>query len=98
MSVRSLQSKLVVLVFEELHWADPTSLDLLRACRPRRSSAAARFGYDPTCVPTALGLRSHHSLISLSPLDRAGVTRMVGEISAHHALSKELIEGVNERR
>ncbi|HZZ21567.1 MAG TPA: hypothetical protein VFE60_02840 [Roseiarcus sp.] len=42
-------------------------------------------------------LRSHHSLISLSPLDRAGVARMVGEISARHGLSKELIEGVNER-
>jgi hypothetical protein len=37
-------------------------------------------------------------LISLSPLDRAGITRMVGEISARHGLSKELIEGVNERR
>ena len=36
-------------------------------------------------------------MISLSPLDRAGVARMVGEISARHALSKELIEGVNER-
>jgi predicted ATPase len=42
-------------------------------------------------------LRSHHSMISLSPLDRAGVARMVGEISARHALSKEVIEGVSER-
>ena len=36
-------------------------------------------------------------MLSLSPLDRAGVARMVGEISARHALSNELIEGVNER-
>ena len=36
-------------------------------------------------------------MISLSPLDRAGVARMVGEISASHALSKEVIEGVSER-
>ncbi|HZZ24133.1 MAG TPA: hypothetical protein VFE60_16825 [Roseiarcus sp.] len=36
-------------------------------------------------------------MISLSPLDRAGVARMVSEISARHALSNELIEGVNER-
>jgi hypothetical protein len=42
-------------------------------------------------------LRSHHSVISLSPLDRAKVARMVGEISARHALSKEVIEGVSER-
>jgi predicted ATPase len=42
-------------------------------------------------------LRSNHSLISLSPLERAGVARVVGEISARHALSKEVIEGVSER-
>ena len=42
-------------------------------------------------------LRSHHIVISLSPLDRAGVARMVGEISSRHALSKEVIEGVTER-
>jgi predicted ATPase len=42
-------------------------------------------------------LRSHHSVISFSPLDRTGVARMVSEISARHALSKEVIEGVSER-
>jgi predicted ATPase len=42
-------------------------------------------------------LRSHHSVISLSPLDRADVARMVGELAAHHALSKEVVEGVSER-
>ena len=36
-------------------------------------------------------------LLSLSPLDRAGVARMVGGISAQHALSKDVIEGVSER-
>jgi tetratricopeptide (TPR) repeat protein len=35
--------------------------------------------------------------LGASPLDRAGVARMVGEISARHALSKEVIEGVSER-
>jgi tetratricopeptide (TPR) repeat protein len=42
-------------------------------------------------------LRSHHIVISLSPLDRAGVAQMVGEISSRHALSKEVVEGVTER-
>jgi len=42
-------------------------------------------------------LRSHHSVISLSPLDHAGVARMVSEISARHALSKEVVESVSER-
>ena len=42
-------------------------------------------------------LSSHHSVISLSPLDRVQVAKMVGEISARHALSRDIIEGVNER-
>ena len=92
------RSQPVVLAFEDLHWADPTSLDLLRAFADR--GAQAPLLVLATTRPefrAPWSLRSHHSLISLSPLDRAGVARMVGEISARHALSKELIEGVNER-
>jgi predicted ATPase len=83
---------------EDLHWADPTSLDLLRALADRGAQApllllaTTRPEFRPPW-----SLRAHHSVISLSPLDRAGVARMVGEISAPHPLSKELIEGVSER-
>jgi class 3 adenylate cyclase/tetratricopeptide (TPR) repeat protein len=92
------RSQSVVLAFEDLHWADPTSLDLLRALGERGAQtpllllATTRPEFRPPW-----SLRSHHSVISLSPLDRAGVARMVGEISARHALSKEVIEGVSER-
>ncbi len=92
------RSQPLVLAFEDLHWADPTSLDLLRAFTDR--GAQVPLLVLATTRPefrAPWSLRSHHSLISLSPLDRAGVARMVGEISARHALSKELIEGVNER-
>ena len=92
------RSQPVVLAFEDLHWVDPTSLDLLRALADRGSQAPLLLL--ATTRPefrAPWSLRPHHSLISLSPLDRAGVARMVGEISARHALSKELIEGVNER-
>ena len=92
------RSQPVVLAFEDLHWADPTSLDLLRAFADR--GAQAPMLLLATTRPefrAPWSLRSHHSLISLSPLDRADVARMVGEISARHALSKDLIEGVNER-
>ena len=92
------RSQPVVLAFEDLHWADPTSLDLLRAFADRGAQvpmlllATTRPEFRPDW-----SVRSHHSLISLSPLDRAGVARMVSEISARHALSKEVIEGVSER-
>ena len=64
------------------------------AARRRRSCilATARPEFRPPW-----SLRSHHSVISLSPLDRADVARMVGELAARHALSKEVVEGVSER-
>ena len=36
-------------------------------------------------------------MISLSPLDRADVALMVGELAARHALSREVVEGLSER-
>ena len=87
-----------VLAFEDLHWTDPTSLKLMQALAERGAQAplliivTARPEFRPPW-----SLRSHHSMISLTPLDRAGVARMVEEISARHGLSKEVIEGVNAR-
>jgi TolB-like protein/DNA-binding SARP family transcriptional activator/tetratricopeptide (TPR) repeat protein len=92
------RSQPVVLAFEDLHWADPTSLDLMQALAERGARAplfilaTARPEFRPPW-----SLRSHHSVISLSPLGRADVARMVGELAARHALSKEVVEGVSER-
>ena len=66
------RSQPVALAFEDLHWADPTSLDLLQALAERGAQApllilaTARPEFAPPW-----SLRSHHSVISLSPLDRA---------------------------
>ena len=92
------RSQPVALAFEDLHWADPTSLDLMQALADRGAQApllilaTTRPEFRPPW-----SLRSHHSVISLSPLDRAGVAQMVGELAARHALSKEVVEGVSER-
>ena len=92
------RSQPVVLAFEDLHWADPTSLDLLRALVER--SAQAPLLIVATTRPEFRpdwSLRSHHSIVSLAPLDRAQVARMVGELASRHALSREVIDSVNER-
>ena len=36
-------------------------------------------------------------MISLSPLDSAQIVKMVRELSAHHALPRDIVEGVSER-
>ena len=92
------RSQPAVVAFEDLHWADPTSLDLLRALAER--GAQAPLLLLATTRPefrAPWSLRSHHSVLSLSPLDRAGVARMVSEISPRHALSKDVVDEVSER-
>src|SRR6516162_8456722 len=92
------RSQPLAIAFEDLHWADPTSLDLIRALAERSGQAplfiiaTARPEFRPPW-----SLRSYHGVISLSPLDRADVAQMVGELAARQALSKEVVEGVSER-
>ena len=94
----SARTQPVVLAFEDLHWADPTSLDLMRALAERGAQAplliiaTARPEFRPPW-----SVRSHHSAISLSPLDRMQIAKMVSELSARHALPRDIVEGVSER-
>jgi class 3 adenylate cyclase len=88
----------VVLALEDIHWADPTTLDLLRGIAERGALAplfvliTARPEFRPPW-----GIRSHHGMILLAPLDRQQVRDMVSELAARHALSNEMVEGVTER-
>ena len=92
------RTQAIVLAFEDLHWADPTSLDLMRALAERGAQAplliiaTARPEFRPPW-----SVRSHHSVISLSPLDSVQIAKMVRELSARHALPKDIVEGVSER-
>ena len=76
--IASARVQPVVLAFEDLHWADPTTLDVLRglaergALAPLFIVATARPEFRPPW-----NMRSHHSTISLAPLDRSQVRDMV---------------------
>jgi class 3 adenylate cyclase len=97
-AVASARTQPVVLALEDLHWADPTTLELLRGIAERGALApllvliTARPEFRPPW-----GVRSHHSTISLAPLDRSQVRHMVGELAARHTLPKEVVDGVTER-
>ena len=88
----------VVLALEDAHWADPTTLDLMRGIAERGALAplflliTARPEFQPPW-----GARSHHGMISLVPLDRQQVRHMVAQLAARHALPQEVVEGVTER-
>jgi predicted ATPase len=85
----------MVLAFEDLHWADPTTLDVLRGIAER--GALAPLSIVATKRPEfrpPWSMRSHHGTISLAPLIRAQVRDMVAELSVCHALPKEVVEDV----
>ncbi len=88
----------IVLAFEDLQWADPTSLDLMKTLAERGGTvplfilASTRPEFS---APWAT--RSHHGVVSLAPLDRGQIRAMVGAIAERHALSDEVVEGVTGR-
>jgi hypothetical protein len=88
----------VVLAIEDLHWADPTTLDVLRsiggpgALAPLFIVATARPEFRPPW-----DMRSHHATIALAPLDRAQVRDMIAELSGRHALPREVVDAVAAR-
>jgi predicted ATPase len=88
----------VVLAVEDLHWADPTTLDVLRGIAERgaRSPLYVLITARPEFRP-GWGMRSHHGTIALAPLDHEQVRHMVSELAARHALPTDVIEGVTER-
>jgi class 3 adenylate cyclase/predicted ATPase len=92
------RTQAIVLALEDAHWADPTTLDLMRGIAERGALAplfvlmTARPEFRPLW-----GIRSHHGMILLAPLDRHQVRHMVRELAAQHALPKEVVEGVTER-
>ena len=87
-----------VLAFEDLQWADPTTLDVLRALAER--GALVPLFVLATARPefrTPWSMRSHHGTISLAPLDRSQVRDMVAELSARHALPRDVVDDVAAR-
>jgi class 3 adenylate cyclase/predicted ATPase len=92
------RSQPVVLALEDVHWADPTTVDFVRGIAERGAEApllllvTARPEFRPSWA-----MRSHHTTISLAPLDRSQVQEMVTELSARHALSNQIVDGVAAR-
>jgi len=88
----------IVLAFEDLHWADPTSLDLMKTLAER--GATAPLLIVATMRPEFRApwtTRSHHGVMSLVPLDRAQIREMVEAIAERHALSQEVVKSITDR-
>src|SRR6516162_8836348 len=97
-AIADARAQPLVLVFEDLQWFDPTSIDLVRALSDRGAQvpllilATARPEFR-----SPWSLRPHHSIISLTPLDDAQVHLMIAKLAYQRTLSTEVIKGVSER-
>jgi class 3 adenylate cyclase/predicted ATPase len=92
------RTQALLLLVEDVHWADPSTLDLLRVLAEQ--GAAVPLMLLVTCRPEFRAPwphRSHHTVITLAPLERREVLRMVGEVAARHVISGEMMEALVAR-
>jgi class 3 adenylate cyclase/tetratricopeptide (TPR) repeat protein len=87
-----------IIAIEDLHWADPSTLELLQLLVEQEATArllllfTARPEFRAQWAP-----RAHHTQITLNRLSVRNVRTMLGEVAAQKALSEETIATVLER-
>ena len=88
----------IVIAIEDLHWADPSTLELLQLLVEQGATARLLLLY--TARPEFRApwpQRVHHTQITLNRLSSRNVRTMVGEVAAQKALSEEAVATVVER-
>ena len=87
-----------VIAIEDLHWADPSTLELLQLLVEQGTTGRLLLLF--TARPefhAQWPLRAHHTQMTLNRLSARNVRKMVGEVAAQKALSEETIATVLER-
>jgi tetratricopeptide (TPR) repeat protein len=88
----------IVIVIEDLHWADPSTLELIQLLVEQ--GAVARLLLLYTARPEFRAqwpLRAHHTQVTLNRLSTRNVRNMVLQVVAHETLSEETLSAVVER-
>jgi TOMM system kinase/cyclase fusion protein len=85
----------LLLLVEDLHWADPTTLELLAPLVKDVSSARICLVLTARPEFAMPGTMSHH--LQLSRLDRQGVEQMVRGLTQDRPLPSEVVEKLLER-
>ncbi len=92
---RLAHQKPILLLFEDAHWADPTSLELLDLTidRMRQMPVLALFTLRPEFEPPWVGLLNV-GVIKLGRLDRGNVESIVTQVTHGHALPVEVMSQI----
>ncbi len=88
----------VAMVVEDLHWVDPSTLELLQMLAEQGGTAPVMLLY--TARPEFRApwpMRTHHSQIAINRLSARNVREMVARMASASALASESVEAVVER-
>jgi class 3 adenylate cyclase/predicted ATPase len=88
----------LVMVVEDLHWLDPSTLELLQLLAEQGATLPLMLLY--TARPEFRApwpMRTHHSQLTLNRLSARNVREMVALMAARDALASESVEAVVER-
>jgi predicted ATPase len=88
----------LIVVMEDLHWIDPSTLELIQLLIEQ--GAAARLLLLYTARPefgTQWTLRSHHTQVTLNRLSNRSVREMIAQVAARNALPSDTVNAVIER-
>ena len=88
----------LVVAIEDLHWADPSTLEVAQLLVEQGASVPLLLLY--TARPEFRApwtMRAHHAQVALNRLSARDVRTIVGEVAAQKALSDETIATVVER-
>ncbi len=94
----SARTQPLVSVIEDLHWIDPSTLELIQLLVEQGANAPLLLLYTARpefCQPWSP--RAHHTQITLNRLSIRNVRTMVEEVAAHKALLEETVSAVVER-
>jgi predicted ATPase len=97
-SLGAVRLQPMVMVVEDLHWLDPSSLELQQLLAEQGAIAPLMLLY--TARPEfrqRWPLRSHHTQITLNRLSTRDAQKMIAQVAARHALPRETLDRVTER-
>ncbi len=85
----------VLQVWEDLHWADPTTLELLGLFIDQSPTVSMLniMTYRPEFVPS-WAMRSHMTLITLNRLERPEVETLIGHQASNKTMPSEVVEHI----
>ena len=88
----------LVIAIEDLHWADPSTLELIQLLVEQGATARLLLLY--TARPEFRApwpMRAHHAQMTLNRLSARNIRTMVAQVAASKALSDETVAAVVER-